>query len=103
MNPTVTAYEPPISTHPMPSKAWHQTTELAPGVRGFTFKKNGVIFIPLIVAVKEGSGDVGRFLDRLSSRCIIVDVTSTRLEGMLIRRGYKKIDIGKNDYWSRTW
>lgn len=85
----------------MPSKAWHQTTKLAPGVRGFTFKKNNVIFIPLIVAEKEGSGDVGRFLDRLSPRCVIMDVTSGRLEGMLIRRGWTQLKVGRNDYWCR--
>ena len=101
MNPTLESYEPPISTHPMPSKAWHQTTQLAPGVRGYTFKKNGLIFIPLIVAEKEGSGDVGRFLDRLSRRCIIMDVTSTRLEGMLRRRGWKEFKVNRNDFWTR--
>jgi len=85
----------------MPSKAWHQTTQLAPGVRGYTFKKNGLIFIPLIVAEKEGSGDVGRFLDRLSRRCIIMDVTSTRLEGMLRRRGWKEFKVNRNDFWTR--
>jgi len=101
MNPTLATYEPPISTHPMPSRAWHPTTKLAPGVWGYTFECEGKIFIPLIVAEKEGSGDVGRFIDRLSAKCVIMDVTSKRLEGMLLRRGWKKIEVGPNDYWSR--
>jgi hypothetical protein len=101
MNPTMTAYEPPISKHPMPSKACHDTTRLAPGVYGFTFCQDGFIFIPLIVAEHEGSGDVGRFLDRLSARCVIMDVTSPRLQGMLVRRGWEKIQSETNDYWAR--
>ena len=98
MNPTLQSYEPPISTHPFPERAWHQTTQLAPGVRGFTFEKEGLIFIPLIVAEREGSGDVGRFLDRLSARCVIIDVTSPRLEGILTRRGYRNVI---DDWWVR--
>lgn len=101
MNPTLSTYEPPVSTHPMPSRAWHQTTQLAPGVRGFTFEKEGILFIPLIVAEKEGNGDVGRFLDRLSMRCLIMEVTSDRLRGMLERRGYVKIEIEQHNFWSR--
>lgn len=101
MNPTLASYEPPISAHPFPTKAWHATTQLASGVRGFTFKQGELIFIPLILAEREGSGDVGRFLDRLSARCVIIDVTSKRLEGMLLRRGFKKLKIGHQDFWCR--
>lgn len=62
---------------------------LAPGVQGFAFGTRKYIYIPLLMAVKEGSGDVGRFLDSLSPRCRIVDVKSDRLKGMLVRRGWK--------------
>jgi hypothetical protein len=85
----------------MPSRAWHQTTQLTPGVRGHTFQQGEFIFIPLIVAEREGAGDVGRFLDRLSARCVIMDVTSKRLEAMLVRRGYRRAEIGDSDYWCR--
>jgi hypothetical protein len=83
MNPTLASYEPPISTHPFPKNAWSPHTKLAPGVWGFTFEREGIIFIPLIVAECQGSGEVGTFLDRLTSRCVIIDVTSSRLQGML--------------------
>jgi hypothetical protein len=62
---------------------------LWPGVRGYAIRKGGRIYIPLIMAEKEGSGDVGRFLDALSARCIVRSVTSARLGGMLKRRGFK--------------
>jgi hypothetical protein len=61
---------------------------LAPGVRGYAVEHRGRIYIPLIAAEKEGSGDVGRFLDSLSPRCVFSCVTSERLRGMLERRGF---------------
>jgi hypothetical protein len=92
-------YEPPISRGDFPYHAWHPKTRLAPGVHGFTYRKGNEIYIPLIVADVEGSGDVGRFLDKLSSRCVIESVTSARLRGMLVRRGFRSPG-GKNE-WRR--
>jgi hypothetical protein len=101
MNPTKKSYEPPISKGEMPTKAWQPTMQLAPGVRGYTFRKGKLIIIPLILAEKEGSGDVGRFLDRLSANCVIMSVTSERLAGMLERRGYQKFFLEETDFWAR--
>jgi hypothetical protein len=101
INPTIVPYEPPISTHPFPLRATDETTQLAPGVRGYTFKRGDFIFIPLIMAESEGSGDVGRFLDRLPSHCLIMDVTSERLEGMLKRRGWSEMKAFGDDFWIR--
>ena len=94
--------EPPISPGPMPCHAWPPRTQIAPGVRGFTYRQGEDIVIPFIVAEKEGAGDVGRFLDSLSPRCVIVSVTSSRLRGMLVRRGFRKHIVGDNDEWRRV-
>lgn len=62
---------------------------LAPGVRGYAISSaTGWTYIPLIIAEKQGSGDVGRFLDSLAKCCCIPNVNSPRLRGMLERRGY---------------
>ena len=83
----------------MPIHAWEPVTQLAPGVRGFTYIRHKEIMIPLILAEHEGSGDVGRFLDRLSRRCVIVFVTSKRLRGMLVRRGWFETIEDETDLW----
>ena len=72
---------------------------LAPGVRGYAVESGGKICIPLIMAVSEGSGDVGRFLDSLSPRCVVPNVTSPRLMGMLIRRGWVPTFTNECDVW----
>ncbi len=96
------SYEPPISECKFPESAvWHPTLQLAKGVRGFAYQGGKYIFIPLIVAEREGSGDVGRFLDRLSVRCVIQTVTSHRLIGMLLRRGWHRFWIGADDFWAK--
>jgi hypothetical protein len=115
----VSGAEPPISDDPMPSGAFKAVTKLGPGVRGFSYRqpvnvyamrgrnrgqrllRKGEVIIPFLIAEKQGSGHVGRFLTRLSRNCVIVSVISKRLEGMLIRRGYKKTMIGEDDYWRR--
>lgn len=61
---------------------------LAPGVLGYTVWTPDALYIPVIQAVSEGNGDVGRFLDSLIGTVRIPDVLSTRLLGMLERRGY---------------
>ena len=63
-------------------------SDLAPGVIGYAIEYEGEIWIPVIAAVREGSGDVGRFIDSLSPRCVIPHVFSSRLMGMLARRGW---------------
>lgn len=67
---------------------------LAPGVRGYTVWSHGALYIPLMIADREGHGDVGRYLDALpTDRTIKVPtVTSARLLGMLTRRGYMKVE-----------
>lgn len=77
---------------------WQPTVQLAPGVRGFAEYRGDEIYIPLIVAEVKGNGDVGRFLDGLTPRCVIIEVTSPRLEEMLKRRGWKS---NKQGEWRR--
>ena len=74
---------------------------IAAGVRGYAVKHEAEIWIPLIIAEKEGSGEVGRFLDSLSPRCAVVNVTSPRLEGMLKRRGWAPKWDGECDVWRK--
>lgn len=90
-------YEPP--TIPVGSTA--DVYELAPGVIGYAVEHEGRIYIPLIQARKEGSGDVGRFLDSLSPRCCIPNVTSARLQAMLRRRGWEIAERDPVDVWMR--
>lgn len=61
---------------------------IAPGVRGFIHRVDGMTFVPLIEAERPGSGDVGRWLDALRGPTAFVEVGSPRLVGMLLRRGY---------------
>lgn len=75
-------YEPPT----IPNGSTCDPYELAPGVIGYAIEHEGRVYIPLITAQREGSGDVGRFLDSLSPRCCVPNVTSERLRGMLERR-----------------
>ncbi len=102
-------YEPPLSVigSVCDFSLNDPTEQIAPGVRGQAFELDGRIFIPLIVATQEGNGDVGRFLDSLTQRCVIVNVTSSRLRGMLVRRGWKETfepsDDGDVDIWSRRF
>lgn len=66
---------------------------LAPGVRGYAIEgKDGPVYIPLVTAEKEGSGNVGRFLDSLDPAVVwkFPSVISPRLRGMLERRGYQR-------------
>lgn len=74
------AYEPPlvaIGSFCIPG----EEEFIAPGVRGYAVEHEGKIWISVIIAEHEGSGDVGRFIDSLSSRCAIPTVTSSRLQG----------------------
>lgn len=87
---------------PSPLNYFRPSTQLAVGVRGFTFLRYGYIVIPYIVAERPGNGDVGRFLDRLSCRCMFIEVKSERLQGMLVRRGWKKAMFDGIDRWTTT-
>jgi hypothetical protein len=63
---------------------------LAPGVRGYTVWSKGALYVPLVIAVREGHGDVGRYLDTMPTDRTVTfpNVMSPRLRGMLERRGY---------------
>jgi len=96
-------YEPPLSEQPPDKKSWHAGVKpLAKGVIGFAYRDGDEILIPLLLAEKKGAGDVGRFLDSLSARCVITNVTSARLEGMLRRRGWVKRIGTEHDSWRRA-
>lgn len=96
----VGTYEPPLTEEGSPLIPGEEK-ELAPGVLGYAILAKGRIHIPLIIAAKEGSGAVGRFLDSLTKRCVIPSVTSPRLMGMLARRGW--IPVWYEDQDSPTW
>ena len=67
-----------------------QEPELAPGVRGYTLDVDGDLWLPLIYAEGEGSGQVGAYLDSLpfDRRVVVPNILSGRLAGMLKRRGF---------------
>ena len=103
MKPTLAIYEPPTFGKGDATNYWMFGQEpLADGVLGTAFVEDGLILIPLIVAEREGSGCVGRFLDRLSARCRVICCTSPRLAGMLERRGWKMSDHQEyGDIWRK--
>jgi hypothetical protein len=74
-------------------------TTLAPGVVGFLDDYGVEVRVGLIIAVDEGSGAVGRFLDSLPGdrKVRVENVVSGRLAGMVQRRGFVS-DAGD---WSR--
>jgi len=74
---------------------------IAPGVRGYAIQQGETVYIPLIIAENEGSGEVGKFLDSLSRRCVIPNVTSPRLAAMLMRRGFAPTYDEGVDIWKR--
>jgi hypothetical protein len=67
-----------------------QLDQLAPGVRGYTVEHEGAVYVPVVIADKPGSGDVGRWLDSLDPKKTwkFPTVLSPVLEGMLKRRGF---------------
>lgn len=97
---TVVNYEPPCVPLGSPFEIGDEGL-LAPGVRGYAVETEGRIWIPVIYAEREGAGDVGRFLDSLSPRCIVPTVTSPRLMGMLARRGFVPTFTADCEYWQR--
>ena len=70
--------------------------ELYPGVKGYAIEHNNKIYIPIIMG--SGSGQVGKFLDECSQRCVIASVTSVQLVTMLLRRGFvRTTEIAEHD------
>jgi hypothetical protein len=98
----------PMATYEPPTVAkgsvctFGEESLLAEGVRGYAVVHNDLIYIPLIIAAREGSGDVGRFLDSLSPRCRVASVTSPKLAGMLARRGWEPHIEEGTDVWRRA-
>src|ERR1700734_973626 len=78
-------FEPPLSESGSPLDF---NSLLTSKIHGYAIEENGLIYIPLMMSLEEGKGHVGRFLDSLSPRCVIPNVTSARLRGMLERRGW---------------
>lgn len=65
-------------------------TWMAPGVAGTMRDEAEQLTISMVIALEEGSGDVGRFLDTLPAdrKVRVTTVVSDRLAGMLQRRGF---------------
>lgn len=75
---------------------------VAPGVRGEVVERQVPVvgrdlkgldrytFVNIVVAEREGNGDVGRWLDSLPRDHVVIvtSVISERLKGMLERRGF---------------
>lgn len=65
---------------------------VAPGVLAFVndLRDLNITVIPAVIAMHEGNGDVGRWIDGLPRHRAIafIEVGSDRLRGMLTRRGY---------------
>ena len=77
---------------------------LCEGVLGYAVQADdGAIWIPTITAEKEGDGRVDAFLDRLPRDRAVVfpTVMSTRLRGMLQRRGFEHAIREECDVWQR--
>lgn len=66
------------------------TDALGPGVSGYSVDTEAGLYIPVVQASNPGNGDVGRWLDSLPKdrRIVFASVFSTRLVGMLERRGW---------------
>ena len=85
------------STWPMPPPlVW-------PGVEAIITERKGWLWVIVVVSRNEGSGQVGKWIDSLADRSVIfLEVNSSRLAGMLQRRGYResRIWVAENDEWS---
>jgi hypothetical protein len=65
---------------------------LAPGVRGYSVETERGLYVPVIIAIDEGSGNVGRYLDSLprDRRVVVPNVMNSLLAAMLERRGFTR-------------
>jgi hypothetical protein len=79
---TFMSYEPP--TVKSGSCLGFNLPQIYPGVGGYAIRHGKEIWIPLVEG--QGTGQVGQFLDALSSQCVLVNVCSPKLRGMLLRR-----------------
>ena len=99
---TAGEWEPP--TTESDSSLWEY--ELFPGVFGYAIEESGSLYIPLIRAAKEGNGDVGKFLNSVSHRCVFPNVISLRLRGMLKKCGFietfEETEDGPVDVWRKN-
>lgn len=95
-----------IAIHP---EVVDRMNEIAPGVLGYVVDDldTGDVWIPLLYARNEGNGDVGRFLSALPHDfgVVVPNVISSRLAGMLSRRGFRhttlEVDGEDVDAWVR--
>ena len=62
---------------------------LGDGVLGYAIRKGKEVYIPVVNATTPGNGDVGRWLDALATKCVLVGVINNRLKGMLVRRQWE--------------
>jgi hypothetical protein len=65
--------------------------------------RDKLIFIPMVEAISEGIGAVGKFLDVISTRCRTINVMSGRLEEMLKQRDFRHIIRRTVDGPVDTW
>ena len=96
-------YEPPLTEVGIEMSLWNPP-EIFPGVIGYAVETEGLIYIPMIKG--KGEGKVSEIIDKLSYRCRIVNIVSSKLKSMLLRHGwrpeFKDIDGGGDvvDVWS---
>lgn len=80
---------------------------IAQHVVGLMVEWRGETYIPLIAAVYEGKGDVGRFLDSqpVGSTWKVPAVINVRLLGMLKRRGFQETRewVDEHAEWTDVW
>lgn len=79
-------YEPPISEVGS-TLTLGKEPETFPGIQGYAVMNGEEIWIPLVIG--DGTGQVGKFLDKLSPRCALVNVCNPKLTAMLARRGWQ--------------
>ncbi len=91
-------YEPPTVPN---GQMGMELYELFPGVRGYAIESDGKIYIPIVKAVKEGNGDVSKFLDACSQRCTFPNIVSGKFKAMLARHGY--IETHEWDWKFEQW
>jgi hypothetical protein len=62
--------------------------EIGPGVFGYAIEHDSKIYIPIVRSMVPCEGNVRRWLDTLSSRCVFPNVITPIFADMLCRRGY---------------
>ena len=95
-------FVPPLSNENDPLDPFNPSY-LCDGVQGYAIANQGEVWIPWIAADVEGDGRVGKLLDNLAEHCCIVNITSKRLLGMLLRRGWKPRQVDTPDGPVDVW